>query len=86
MGVVKIVKCRPDELVHGSPLLPQEKKVVVTEVYPGGPSMDDETESEFVKDTFLRANKIFLRKLCLKRSATSKKKGRGHKSTSSPEK
>ena len=86
MGIVHIVKCDPKELVHGRELLPNEKKVLVKEVYSDGNRMEDEEDEEFVCGAFLRTNKIFLRKLCFKKSSASKKKGRGHKASKSPQK
>lgn len=86
MGIVNIVRCMPNELVHGRELLPQEKKVQVKEVYPGGTDAEDEAEQEFVVGAYLRTNKIFLRKLSFKRLSSSKKKGRGHKTKTSPQK
>ena len=86
MGIVHIVKTNPGELVHGRELLVGEKMVVVKEVYPDECSMEDEENEEFVVGAFLRANKIFLRKICFKKSSSSQKKGRGHKLSMSPQK
>ena len=75
MGVVNIVKCGPNELVHGKQLLTDEKKVLVKEVYPNAVSeVDDMEEEEFMTGAFLRANKVFLRKLSFRRTSKSKKR------------
>ena len=84
LGVVWIVKTNPGELVHGKELLVDEKKVLVKEVYDD--AVASQENEEFVEGAFLRENKIFLRKMAYKRVPSSKKKGRGHKASMSPQK
>ena len=69
--------------MHGRPLNKDERKVLVEEVYEGVPP--EHMMEEFIQGSFLRVDKILLRKLPYRKEGSAKK-GRGQKRGLSPKK